>query len=658
MSSIRKRTCIFGIVTAMVLLCLGAFGAQKASAQNSNDIHVIFTHDLHSYLEGYDVSEDGVIKNVGGMPRLSTVINEARNSDPDTLVLDAGDYPMGTLYQALFSEQALEYRMLSELKFDATTFGNHDFDYGSKELAREFAAAKANCEYYPDFLICNIDWTDSSEATQTVYSQLKDLNLKEYDVFERNGYKIGITGVLGYDALICAPTCELKVLDPIESVRATVNKMIAEENPDVIMVISHSGTEEDESKSEDEILAAEVPEIDFIVSGHTHTALFEPIKVGNTYICSCGCYGRYTGSCTLSPNEDGTFDMKEYKLISMDETIAEDESIKNLLTDFKKEIDDSFLQPYGYKADMVVSDNNIEFSTVDDVYDIHEEHNLGNIISDAYRWMATNVPNEDDNTVYVTVAPAGTIRGSYLPGDITVAKVYESFSLGSGADGSVGYPLVSLYLNGKELKTLCEVDASVSDLMNNARLYMSGLEFTYNPHRMILNKVTETHLDLEIMGYGEPIEIEDDKLYRVVTDMYSCRMLGAVTDVSYGLLSVVPKNADGSPVVNFDDNIMHDKNGNEIKAWVAIAEFMRSRDIDGDGIGNMPQYYVNKTDRKAIDDSTNIIDLIKNPNRFFFGIIGVVLLVLVLLFFVIKLIVFAVKKIISGINKSRNAKKS
>ncbi len=89
--------------------------------------------------------------------------------------------------------------------------------------------------------------------------------------------------------------------------------------------------------------------------------------------------------------------------------------------------------------------------------------------------------------------------------------MFNSFSLGIGADGVPGDPLIEAYLTGKELKTVAEIDASVSDLMTSARLYMYGLQFTYNPHRMILNRVTDVYL---LDADGNRRELEDDKLYR------------------------------------------------------------------------------------------------------------------------------------------------
>lgn len=101
---------------------------------------------------------------------------------------------------------------------------------------------------------------------------------------------------------------------------------------------------------------------------------------------------------------------------------------------------------------------------------------------------------------------------------------------------------------------------------------MSGLHFTYNPNRMILNKVTDVYLTDE---NGSRVELEDDKLYRVVADLYSGQMLSAVTDMSHGLLSLVPKYADGTPIEDFEDVIVMEGD-RELKAWDSIARYMQS----------------------------------------------------------------------------------
>ena len=142
------------------------------------------------------------------------------------------------------------------------------------------------------------------------------------------------------------------------------------------------------------------------------------------------------------------------------------------------------------------------------------------------------------------------------------------------------------------------------------------------------------------------MELEDEKLYRVVTDFYSSQMLGGVTDMSYGLLSIVPKFADGTEIENYEDAIIT-SDGQELKAWVAIAKYMQSfEDTDGDGVGNVPEKYGTLEGRKVVEDSRKVGDLLKNPNKFFFMIIAVILVVLLLVIGLIFLIVKGVRRLL------------
>ena len=201
------------------------------------------------------------------------------------------------------------------------------------------------------------------------------------------------------------------------------------------------------------------------------------------------------------------------------------------------------------------------------------------------------------------------------------------------------------------MKLVAEIDASVSDFMTIARLYCSGLNFTYNPHRMILNKVTDFYL-MKAQGEGNREEIEDDKLYHVVTDLYTGQKIGSVTNISYGLLSVVPKDKDGNPIESLEDQAIMEGD-KELKAWDAIARYMQSfDDTDGDGIANVSEYYNTTHDRKAVEDSRNIIDLVKHPNKFSAMIVGIVVLIIV----VIVLVILLIRKIVRRCKKKKKQK--
>jgi len=650
----RKWKKIVVAMLAVILCTPSVLGMQTEAAQQEKQLDVLFTHDTHSHLNSFDTIVDGKKQEVGGFARLKTLIDTQKKNNPDTLVLDAGDFSMGTLIQTVYTTEAAELRMLGYLGCDVTTLGNHEFDYRSSGLADMLKTAKNSEEKVPDLVVCNVDWDAMEEEGLTkgqkqIQTAFQTYGVKDYVVLQKGDVKIAVLGVFGKDSLECAPTCELKFKDPVEAASETVKEIQKHEDVDMIACVSHSGTWEDEDSSEDEILAKNVPDIDLIISGHTHTTLEEPIRHGDTYIVSCGEYGKNLGALSMTQKKNKRWKMDTYKLMPVTDEVESDQATQERIDELMKTVDTNYLSHFGYTKDQVLAENDIEFNDLEEMSTRHEELNLGDIMSDAYVYAVENSEDYDGTPVDIAVVPSGTVRDTYTKGDITVEQVYNSFSLGIGKDGLAGYPLISAYLTGKELKLVAEVDASVSDFMTIARLYCSGMNFTYNPHRLILNKVTDCYLTKD----GDREEIQDDKLYRVVTDLYTGQMLGSVIDVSHGLLSIVPKDKNGEPIENLEDHaIMEGKT--ELKAWDAIARYMQSfDDTDGDGIANVSEYYASTHERKVVDDSRNIIDLVKHPNRFAAMIIGVVLIVIVL----IAGIVLVIRKIAKRILKKKKQKK-
>lgn len=634
------------LALAGVLLLAAVPSAWPVCAQDAapgTTVDIVFTHDTHSHLNTFTTMVDGLETELGGFARMNTLIEAQRAQNPDTLVIDGGDFSMGTLIQTVFETQAAELRMLGHLGCDVTTLGNHEFDYRSKGLANMLTNAQASGDAVPTMVVCNVDWdTMEAEGLTEGQQRLKDAfaayDVSDYTVLEKGDVDIAVVGVFGKDALACAPTCELKFEDPIEAVKQTVADIKANEDVDMIVCVSHSGTWEDESKSEDELLAKAVPDLDLILSGHTHTELEKPIQHGSTYVVSCGEYGKNLGELTLTQQADGRWAMSAYELIPITSDIAVHAATQQTIDSFMDTVDTDYLARFGYTKDQVLAENDIVFSTQKDLENIHEEHNLGDIIADAYVYAVENAADYDGVPVDLAVVPSGTVRDTYARGDITVEQVFNSFSLGIGADGVPGYPLISVYLTGREIRTAAEIDASVSDFMTTARLYCSGLNFTYNPHRLLLNKVTDVCLEDD----GQRVALEDDKLYRIVADLYSGQMLSAVTDMSYGILTIVPKYADGTPITDFEDVIITE-NGRELKAWDSIARYMASfADTDGDGIANVPAYYSTTHGRKLVDTSRSPLALLKNPNKFtavYAGLLAVAVLLIVLVVLLIRKLV-------------------
>lgn len=633
------------------LLHVSASPAEKAG----RTVDILFLHDTHSHLNQFLTVEDGQDAVLGGYAHIKTLINQAKESNPDTLILDAGDFSMGTMVQTIFHTDAPELRMLGFLGCDATTLGNHEFDYRSAGLAGALHAATESGEPVPAMVLCNIDWAGmEADGLTEEQALLKDAfdayGAKDYVVLDKGGIKIAVLGTFGEDSLACAPTCVLKFRNASEAAADTVEKIKQNEDVDMIVCVSHSGTSADEKKSEDEILAKAVPDIDVIVSGHTHTTLTEPIRHGSTYIVSCGSYGRNLGSLSLSMQEDGTWVCDSYDILPITEEIAADTATQEKIDSFMESVDSTYLSRFGYTREQVLAQNTYDFSTSEELHTVHTEHALGNLLADSFNYAVEHADDFDGHPVDVAIAPSGCVRDTFATGNITVEDVFNAYSLGIGLDGVPGYPLISMYLTGKELKTGAEIDASVSDFMTAARLYLSGFHFSFNPNRLILNKVTDCYM---VDDNGARVEIEDDKLYRIVCDLYSGQMLGAVTDVSYGILSIQPKFADGTPIENIEDAIIT-SNGEEMKAWAAIAQYLESlEDTNGDNISDIPEYYASAQGRKVVEDSKSLPDLLKKPNKYAVIIVLVVLLVVVLVVLVIVLLIKLIRKLLGKKSGSR-----
>ena len=646
------RKSILSVVLTIAMLMPLAQAVTVKAADDTKQIDVLFTHDTHSHLDSFSTIVNGEQKEVGGFAKIKTLINEKKKEDPDTLILDGGDFSMGTLIQTVYDTEAAELRMLGYLGYDVTTFGNHEFDYRSQGLANMLKAAKSSGETLPEIVVCNVDWDSMEKAglndgQKQIQSAFETYGVKDYVMVQKGDVKIAVVGVFGKDALECAPTCELSFKDPVEAVKKTVEEIKKNEEADMIACVSHGGTWEDESKSEDELLAKAVPDLDLIISGHTHSELQKAIQHGNTYIVSCGEYGRNLGSLSMTQNSDGRWDLSSYELIPVSEDVKADKATQERIDALMDTVDTNYLADFGYTRKEVLAQNDVEFNSLEEMGTEHKELNLGDIMADAYVYAVENSEYYDGDPVDVAVVPSGTVRDTYTKGDITVEDVYNSFSLGIGKDGVAGYPLINAYLTGKELKLVAEVDASISDFMTTARLYCSGLNFTYNPHRMILNKVTDCYLT---RADGERTEIEDDKLYHVVTDLYTGQMLGSVMKMSYGLLSLEPKDKDGNPIENLEDHAVMEGD-KELKAWDAIARYMQSfDDADGDGIANVSEYYATTHDRKVVDDSKNILDLVKKPNKFTAIIVCIGLIIIIIIVLVVSLI----RKIVRKSRKKKN----
>ena len=611
----RLRSRLAGLALLTLALC-ALLALPAGAAGETYTTTVLFTHDLHSHFLPQSDGEGG---ETGGYARLMTALERERAQHPDALTLDAGDFSIGSLIQVLYTTQAPELRTMGAMGYDATTAGNHEFDHEGTGFADMLTAAASSGDRLPALLMANYAPTPDNPDALDIRRAMSTAGVQEYMLLERGGVTYGIFGLMGEESHSYAPASGFALADPAETAQRCVDALEAQ-GAQFIICLSHSGTDEKKKNSEDEQLAQAVEGIDLIISGHSHTTLTQPILSGDTYIVSAGPYCQNLGSITLTWAEGGEMTLTDYRLIPIDETLPEDPGIATLVDQWKGQVDAAYLGRYGLTYDQVLTTSGFSLDTP--ASGVQEGNALGELVADAFLWTMEELDLADGGPL-VAVTADGVLRASLPAGALTTSQAFDVLSMGVGEDGTSGYPLVSCYLTGEELRAVAELDASVTPLMPEAQLYTSGLEYAFNPHRIIFDRVFDVSLYHAANGerFREPID--DDQLYQVVTGMYLAQMLTTVEEKSFGLISLTPKNADGQPVTDFSQYVVQDASGGEIKEWYALAAYLQHFGEDG-----LPERYAQPDGRKEVSRSWNPLELLRSPGWITLAALAVLLLVI------------------------------
>lgn len=223
-------------------------------------ITILHTNDVHSRIEPFPLN-DPKYPGMGGASRRAEIINKMRNSEKNVLLFDAGDIFQGTPYFNFYKGE-LELKLMSQMKYDAATLGNHDFDNGIDELHHQLPNAT-----FP-FICSNYDFTNTVMNNKTI----------THKIFEKDGIKIGVFGLgVELDGLVQKQLYKDTIyLDPISKANEMSNLLKNELKCDEIICLSHLGYEYSTNQVSDKILAENTENIDIIIGGHTHTFLEKP----------------------------------------------------------------------------------------------------------------------------------------------------------------------------------------------------------------------------------------------------------------------------------------------------------------------------------------------------------------------------------------------
>lgn len=538
-----------GLLVAGMVGCSLSSSNYPAQPKASGDVQltILQTTDLHHHANGSDhvgvdshlSTMDAYRGTVGSYARISAYVNQVRASAANPVVLvDSGDWTMGTLYDLTLGEQPLALRFLETMRYDCVTLGNHEFDYTPKGLATMFQAAQASFTFQTPIVASNTNLNGNADLAPYVGTG-KLVQPTHVEVLS-NGLRVGYIGLMGKAATAAAPaSAPVSFTDfslnytPIQSL---VDDLRNTQKCDVIIALSHSGTDATGTTGEDVDLARHVTGIDVIASGHMHNPLSAAHTVANggwnTQIVCAGAFGTnvaridltvHTATHTSSLVTSSNVAMTDAALDAEHAGLKPDASFDFLVRANDQELNGA-LAPVFTQAFPDYDAANLAkgiFHTVGLASQtmVSNERNpvlcpngLGNLSADAVRatpngilsqllkafgWNGSltdpNLPGVMGVVKSLGVDPtfyqgglvaSGVLRGSLKAGvPLSFTDVYNVLPLGITPDSTqalpVGYPLVSAYLEVADLKKVCALQlvAQTNLVPSDYYLNLSGLQY-------------------------------------------------------------------------------------------------------------------------------------------------------------------------------------
>jgi 5'-nucleotidase len=276
----NRRNFITKTTASSALLGLGGLSLGSCSSRQRH-VTILHTNDVHSHIEPFPKSHSDYA-NLGGVARRATLVERIRKENPNTLLFDAGDIFQGTPYFNFYGGE-LEFKLMSMLKYDASTIGNHDFDNGIEGLFAQLPNANFK------LLSANYDFSNT----------LMDGHVKPYEIYVVDGIKIGVYGLgIKLEGLVIQKLYkETQYLDPYEMALDNERILKEDEQCDLVICLSHLGYNyKDEGRPNDLKMAASTLHTDLVIGGHTHTFLEKPTVIKNrndkdVLVNQVGCFG-------------------------------------------------------------------------------------------------------------------------------------------------------------------------------------------------------------------------------------------------------------------------------------------------------------------------------------------------------------------------------
>ena len=446
-------------VSVLLMAFLGVFGLQA----QSDTLTIVHVNDTHSNL-----APSGMI---GGIARAATVIGEARMTDPNVLVLHAGDLFIGDLFFNVFFGVA-ELQMMHALGFDAMTVGNHEFDLTPAVLQQSLDSSFTHGGF--PLLSANLILEDPAVQSLKHYIQ-------PYTIIQKGEIKVGIFGMTTPETNMFSLPAPAVVDTSIMQIAAAMIDTLNTQNCDVIICLSHLGF------ALDQLVAANIPGIDVIVGGHDHYVFDAPVEVphpggGITWLVQAEGFYKRVGKLQITVTA-GNISLLGYQSIPLDYLVPQEATTEQMVNTLIAEIE----QIYGPVFSQSVESANGDFKEIADslLYHGYKDTPIGNLVCDAFRaYTGTDI----------AIEPGGSTAQPLKSGNIYGFDIFRVVGYGFNTDNGLGFRLVTFDISGGALWAGLEFGLSQIEVSDEFLIQVSGMNYVYNPDNAPFERVLAIHI--------------------------------------------------------------------------------------------------------------------------------------------------------------------
>ena len=502
MTSIIRRTHFAYLYVIFILLLASCVRPPKPAPTPPSPppppppftLSIMHTNDTHAHILPFNrfgntcsEQEAGQGQCFGGVARRATEVKRIRETEPNAILVDAGDQFQGTLFYTEYKGKPMQ-QFMNELGYDAMTLGNHEFDDGPQVLA-DFASGLK-------FPIVSSNIVVADEPL------LKDL-IKPYVVKQIEGHSVGIVGYTTEDLASISNPGPSVVVEDIDSSMAKAVDELEKQNVSIIVALSHAGLARDLE------LASSMDGIDVIVGGHTHSYLSNtdpesegtyPIMMNSpsgdpVLVVTAAAWGKYLGHLDVTFDDKGVADEWKGDPILLDNSISQDEAVLAEAMEWDSQLATFRTQLIGQTTVDLGGQNQMCR---------YEECNLGNLITDAMLWETRAQGTQ------IAFFNGGGIRASIPAGDITMENILEVLPFLD--------TVATLELTGADLRQVLEHGVSKAESNQNEGtgrfLQVAGLKFTWDPTKPVGSRVIDVRVK---NAEGNYVRMSDATVYKVAT---------------------------------------------------------------------------------------------------------------------------------------------